>query len=186
MRGIDPTHLERIPAFVGKSDNGDCLVHAIVETPRDTSYKFAFEPQYGTFKLKALLAEGLQWPYDYGFIPGTLADDGDALDVLILNPKPTFTGCLLECRVLGLVRLKKDGVENDRVIAAPLRHPGVTQKTDDFHDVDDIPSATIEGITRFLVEYSVDEGNTIEFDGVKSKKKAIKAIEKAVDAYGKK
>ena len=183
MKAIDPTHFERIPPFATEDD--DRYVHAIVETPRDTPYKFAFEPRFGAFKVKALLAEGLQWPYDYGFIPGTLADDGDPIDILILNDRPTFAGCLIECRVLGLVRLKKDGVENDRIVAAPQQQPGIAQTADAYDDIDDVPKETIDGICRFLVEYSVDEGHTIEFDGVKSKKKALKAIADAVKAYEK-
>jgi len=179
---INATHFEKIPAFA-KAKNGEKLVHAIIETPRDTRYKFAFDPEFGIFKLKQVLAEGLEWPYDYGFVPQTLADDGDPLDILVLRDAPTFTGCLVEARILGLVRICKDGTENDRLLAAPERIPGIAQPSDHYDDVDDLPKETVEGICRFLVEYSEEEGHEIEFKGVKSRKKAFAAIECAMDAY---
>jgi len=186
MPEVNPTHFENIPAFSEQKDDGERLVNAIIETPRDTSVKYAFEPKYGVFKLKQVLAEGLQWPYDYGFIPQTLADDGDPLDVLILSDNPTFTGCMLECRILGVVRLMKNGIENDRVIAAPRRCPGVSQICDSYNDVDDMPKDLLTGICRFLVEYSEEQGNKLEFKGVKSKKKAFTAIDDAMSQYRKK
>ena len=183
MKRINPTNFEAIPAFTGNGKNGRQRVHAVIETPRDTRHKYAFEPKLGLFKLKLTLPEGMQWPYDYGFVPRTLADDGDPLDILVLNQIPTFTGCLLETRVLGIVRLKKNGVENDRVVAAPAAQPGVSQPSDAFDDVDDIPKEVIDDICRFLVEYSEEEGNRVEFKGVRSRKKAMAAIEDAIKTY---
>jgi inorganic pyrophosphatase len=185
MKRINPTNYEAIPAFAAGNGNHGRRVHAVIETPRDTRHKYAFEPKLGIFKLKQTLPEGLEWPYDYGFVPRTLADDGDPLDVLVLSTIPTFTGCLLETRVLGIVRLKKNGVENDRVIAAPPRQSGVSQRSDAFDDIDDVPKETIGDVCRFLVEYSEEEGNKIEFRGVRSRKKAMAAIETAIKAYEK-
>lgn len=186
MKPINPTNFEAIPAFADGAKNGKRRVHAVIETPRDTRHKYAFEPKLGLFKLKLTLPEGMQWPYDYGFVPRTIAEDGDPLDILVLNQIPTFTGCLLETRVLGIVRLKKNGVENDRLIAAPLPQPGVSQPSDAFDEVEDIPKETMKDICRFLVEYSEEEGNRIEFKDVSSRKKAMAAIEAAMQAYDKK
>jgi len=182
-RDVNPTHFEHIPSLV-KGSGGD-LVHAIIETPRNTRVKYAFEPDFGVSKLKMVLPDGLQWPYDYGFIPQTLADDGDPLDVLVLGDFPTFTGCLIECRLLGLVRLVKDGTENDRLLAAPDRRKGVAQSADNFDDVADVPKSIIAGVCRFLVDYSQEEGHRIRFKNVKSKKKAIAALEIARSKYKK-
>jgi len=186
MKQINPTNFEAIPAFPDRAKNGERRVHAVIETPRDTRHKYAFDPKLGLFKLKLTLPEGMQWPYDYGFVPRTLADDGDPLDILVLNHIPTFTGCLLETRVLGIVQLKKNGIENDRVIAAPVPQAGVSQPTDAFEDVDDVPKDTIDDICRFLVDYSEEEGNTIEFKDVGSRKKAMAAIEAAMKVYERK
>lgn len=172
---INPTNYDAIPAYA--SDGPEKLVNAVIETPAQIRHKFAFEPKYGIMVLKLTLAEGLAWPYDYGFIPQTLAEDGDPTDVLVINDAPTFSGCLLEVRILGAILLKKNGVVNNRLVACPKKRPGVTLKTDQFEKLSDIPKDMLEGIERFLVEYSEVEGNKIEFDGTCSRKKAFAMID---------
>jgi inorganic pyrophosphatase len=160
-KSVNATNYDMIPTFVPKEDD---LVFAVIETPAGIRHKFAFEPKYGIMRLKMTLAEGLMWPYDYGFIPQTLGDDGDGLDVLVLNDAPTFSGCLLDVRVIGGVLLEKNGVKNNRLVACPRRRKGVALKTDAFDDIKDVPQAMLEGIERFLVEYSEEEGNKITFE----------------------
>jgi len=88
--------------------------------------------EYGIIAFRDVLRNSLKWPFDYGFIPQTLADDGDPLDILAINKAGLFSGCLIEVRVLGAIRERKDGVENDRLIAVPLPSPGAPQKSDDY------------------------------------------------------
>ncbi len=161
------------------------VVNAVIETPRNQRHKYAFDEKTGVYRLSMLLAEGLQWPYDYGFIPQTLAADGDALDILYLGEEPTFTGCLVRARVVGIVRLKKNGKENDRILGCPLHQKGLTQKSDAFDDVSDIPEDTIHSICRYLVDYSAAEGNDLEFGGADSRKAALKTIERARSEFKK-
>lgn len=171
---INPTNYDAIPTY---SPHDKRLVHAVIETPAQTRHKYAFEPKYGIMLLKQTLAEGLTWPYDYGFIPQTLADDGDPTDVIVINESPTFSGCLLEVRVLGAVLLKKNGVVNNRVVACLRPQDGVTLKTDAYEKIDDVPKDTMDGIERFLVEYSSVEGNKIQYEGICSRKKAFAMID---------
>ncbi len=173
---INPTNYDAIPTFV-PGDKAQ-LVHAVIETPAQTRHKYAFEPKYGIMLLKQTLAEGLAWPYDYGFIPQTLADDGDPTDVLVLSDAATFSGCLLEVRILGAILLKKNGEVNNRVVACPKRTPGVALKTDGYERLADVPKDTMDGIERFLVEYSTIEGNEIRLEGTCSRKKAFAMIDK--------
>jgi inorganic pyrophosphatase len=97
-------------------------------------------------------------------------------DKVILNAEPTFPGCVIECRILGAGIMPKDGVENDRIVAAPPRIDGVTQPSDRFEDVDDVPKDNIDGLCRFLVEYPEEQGHDIEFKGVKPKKRAVELV----------
>lgn len=172
---INPTNYDAIPTYA--SDEREPLVHAVIETPAFTRHKYAFVPKFGIFMLRQTLAEGLTWPYDYGFVPQTLADDGDPTDVIVINDTPTFTGCLLEVRILGGILLKKNRVVNNRLVACPKKQRGVTLKTDAYEKLSDIPKDMMEGIERFLVEYSEVEGNKIKFDGTCSRKKAFLMIE---------
>jgi inorganic pyrophosphatase len=174
MTSINATHLEKIPPFPDDAD--DRTVHIIVETPRNTRHKFAFDPKLGIFKLKQTIAEGLEWPYDYGFIPQTLGDDGDPLDIVFLCDEPTFSGCLVEGRLLGVIRIDKNKEQNDRLIACAKRMEGISQSTDRFDNIDDVPKESIDSLCRFLIEYSAEQGNTITFKGVQSRKKAVDAV----------
>lgn len=172
---VNPTNYDAIPTYA--SEGREKLLHAVIETPAQIRHKYAFVPKYGIMMLKDTLAEGLAWPYDYGFIPQTLADDGDPTDVIVINDTPTFPGCLLEVRILGAILLKKNGVVNNRLVACPKKKPGVTLKTDGYERLADVPKDTMDGIERFLVEYSEVEGNKIEFEGTCSRKKAFAMIE---------
>ncbi len=182
-KAVNATNYDMIPTWVPKEKD---LVFAVIETPAGIRHKFAFEPEYGIMRLKMTLAEGLMWPYDYGFIPQTLGDDGDPIDVLVLNDAPTFSGCLLAVRVIGGILLKKNGVKNNRLVACPVRRKGVALKTDGFDDIEDLPKDTLRGLERFLVEYSEEEGNKITFEGTCSRKGAVRLIEQSRKAFAKK
>ena len=173
---INPTNYDAIPTYV---DGGKGLVHAIIETPAQIRHKYAFVPKYGIMLLKLTLAEGLAWPYDYGFIPQTRADDGDPTDVLVLGDAPTFSGCLLQVRILGAVLLKKDGVVNNRLVACPKKTPGVALSSDAFKDIDDIPKETLAAIEP-IPNQSIPalKATRSNFDGTCSRKKALAMIDR--------
>jgi inorganic pyrophosphatase len=173
----------KIPTFV---PNRDDLVHAVIETPKGTRHKFAFEREYGVMLLKQTLAEGLAWPYDYGFIPQTVGDDGDPLDVLVLNDPPLFTGCLQRARLVGVVLLEKNGKENDRLIACPTPTVGTALPVDRFQEIDDLPEPMLHGIVRFLIEYPAEEGHRIVFKGTASKLEAFRRVTSGRERYKKK
>lgn len=97
-------------------------VQAIVETPRGCRNKYKQDEKTGRMKLSKVMPEGMVFPYDFGFFPGTKGEDGDPVDVLILNDEPTFPSCQIDCRLVGLIRAHQkdaDGTEhrNDRLIA---------------------------------------------------------------------
>src|SRR5690348_2330733 len=93
----------------------------IIETPRNSRNKYKFNKKTGRIKLSKVMPEGMVFPYDFGFIPGTHAEGGDALDVLLLSDEPMFPGCEVECRLLGVIeaKQKEQGKEsrNDRIVA---------------------------------------------------------------------
>jgi inorganic pyrophosphatase len=110
----DPTHLKPF------EDDAD-LVTVIVETPKGSRNKYAFDPEERIFALKKVLPAGMAFPYDFGFVPSTKGGDGDPLDVLVLMDEPAFPGCKLTCRIIGVIEGeqgdKKDSERNDRVVA---------------------------------------------------------------------
>jgi inorganic pyrophosphatase len=83
------------------SDSGD--LRAIIETPRGSRNKFRYDPECDCFELATALPEGMSFPFDFGFVPSTLADDGDPLDLLVLMDAPVPSGCVLRCRLIGVI-----------------------------------------------------------------------------------
>src|SRR3954453_20480201 len=109
-------------AFTGSSDN----VNVIIETPKGSRNKFAFDSATGLFKLKKTLPAGMTFPFDFGFIPNTRGEDGDPVDALVLMDEPAHPGCWLECRVIGVIEVeqKEDNgevVRNDRIVTISLQ-----------------------------------------------------------------
>src|SRR3954453_20605872 len=97
------------------------LLRVVIETPKGSRNKFSYDSEEHIFVLKKVLPSGMTFPYDFGFVPSTQAEDGDPLDVLVLMDEPAFPGCILSCRVIGVIEgeqgEKKSKVRNDRIIA---------------------------------------------------------------------
>src|SRR5690348_1217106 len=97
------------------------MLRVVIESPKGSRNKFAFDPKERIFELKKVLPAGMTFPYDFGFVPSTKADDGDPIDVLVLMDEPAFPGCMLSCRLVGVIegeQVDKGGTErNDRIVA---------------------------------------------------------------------
>jgi inorganic pyrophosphatase len=97
------------------------MLRVVIETPKGNRNKFAFNVEDHIFELKKVLPAGMAFPYDFGFVPSTLADDGDPVDVLVLTDEPAFPECALKCRPIGVIQGEQGGkkkeVRNDRIIA---------------------------------------------------------------------
>ena len=101
----------------------DGAVHVVVETPRGSRAKFAYDPQLETFTFTKSLLIGLTYPHDWGFVPSTTAEDGDPLDVMVIHDAATFPGLVLACRIIGILQIeqrsKGKAERNDRLFAVP-------------------------------------------------------------------
>src|SRR5438270_1995489 len=116
----------------------DGQIQVIIETPKGSRNKYAFDPKQRTFKLKKVLPEGMVFPHDFGFVPSTKAEDGDPVDVLILMDEPAFPGCLVPCRLIGMIEGEEIGdgnkVRNDRLIAVSVH----SHTHSDLKDITDL------------------------------------------------
>jgi inorganic pyrophosphatase len=127
--------------------------HVVVESPRGSRAKIKYEPRLRAFKFSRPLATGLRYPYDWGFIPGTVAPDGDPLDAMVFSDLSTFPGVVIECRALGVIRLEQNrktsrGRErNDRLIVIPTKMP----RFEAFRKPTDLPIRWRQELEEFFL-----------------------------------
>lgn len=155
---------------------------AIVETPRGKRSKFDYDPESGLFELGGLLAEGMTFPLDFGFVPSTLGEDGDPLDVLVLTDEPTFAGCLMQVRLLGVMEAeqteKGQTVRNDRLLAVAE----TSHLYEQVRDVDGLPGRVVEQLQQFFVNYNAAKGKGFEVLAVRGPDRAAQLVREGSEA----
>lgn len=144
--------LLELPAFEGE------LLNAIIETPMGARNKFVYDEKLGLFRLKKVLPAGHVFPFHFGFIPSTWAEDEGPLDVLVLMEEPAFPGCLVEARLLGAIEANQTKMgrkmRNDRLIAVADTMPGLEH----YRTLKDVPRNVVDQIEHFFVSYNTAEG----------------------------
>ena len=109
------------PSVLSPRDEDDKrLFQVVVETPKGSRNKYAFDPDHRVFELKKVLPAGMAFPYDFGFLPSTKGGDGDPLDVLVLMDEPAFPGCVLKCRVIGVIEGEQGNKKKKNVTIGSL------------------------------------------------------------------
>ena len=175
-----------IPPFFkagGKLPDTPYGIHVVVETPRGTRHKYALNEELGLIEFSRTLPAGMTWPCDFGFIPQTIADDGDALDVALLIEEGTFSGCLVQARLVGMIGYIKNGEENNRLLAVPVTKKGAGSHWTEVDDLDDLSTRTVREVEAFLRQYNEFEGAKVELTGIKSREEALAAVNAAVKAW---
>jgi inorganic pyrophosphatase len=130
-------------------------LNVIIETAKGSRNKFNFDEKRGIFKLGGVLPAGAVFPFDFGFVPATLGEDGDPLDVLVLMDEPAFAGCWVPSRLIGLIKAEqteRDGetMRNDRLIAVAAN----SHTHRDIRELSDLSSTLVEEIEHFFVSYN--------------------------------
>jgi inorganic pyrophosphatase len=155
------------------------LVRAIIEIPKNSSNKYEYDGDLGIFRLDRALYSPMHYPGDYGFVPGTLADDGDPLDILVLVDEPSFTGCLMETRPVGVLYMV-DGKENDqKILAVPNRNP----RYDSIHTIDQVYPHIRREIEYFFTIYKELQSAKAKMDGWGGPRDARRIINDARNTY---
>jgi inorganic pyrophosphatase len=163
----------------------DGLVVAVIETPRDSGNKLKFDPELGVYRLDRVLPVGMAFPFDFGFIPGTLAEDGDPLDVIVLLDSPVHPGCVVLARMIGVIEAEQqDGgaghwKRNDRVVAVaggPKGHASLRA----LRDMDPFE---LDAIESFFFSYHALDGDKFRVTSRAGSAAAATALRRAVKAY---
>ena len=158
------------------NSDSEQTIQVIIETPKGSRNKYAFDSEQKVFELKKVLPAGMAFPYDFGFIPSTKAEDGDPVDVLVLMDEPAFPGCLLKCRVVGIIEgeqgKKKDRERNDRIVAVEQENHSYAH----VKHVDDLGKKFVREIEEFFVNYHAVTGKKYSVIAVKGPGEARRRI----------
>ncbi|MAC45502.1 inorganic diphosphatase [Oceanospirillum beijerinckii] len=170
---------DKIPA--GKDAPND--IYVAIEIPANSSpIKYEIEKDYSAIMVDRFMATPMFYPANYGFIPNTLSEDGDALDVLVITPYPVLPGSVIRCRPVGVLNMSDEAGPDAKLVAVP--HEKLTTVYNDVKDVDDIPTLLREQITHFFENYKdLEAGKWVKVDGWGSADDAREAIVKSIAAY---
>ena len=144
----------------------------IVEIPKNSGNKYEYDGELNMFRLDRVLYSPMHYPGDYGFIPGTLAGDGDPLDVLCLVQDPSFTGCVIEVRPVGILNMRDQQEPDQKILAVPTKDP----RWDEIHTIDQVFPHVRREIEHFFQIYKELQGAKTIMDGWGGPKDARRAI----------
>lgn len=167
-----------LPVF---NEDGDA--HVVVETPRGSRAKFAYDPKLEAFTFKKSLLVGLSYPHDWGFVPSTRGDDGDPLDIMVVHDATTFPGVVLTSRIIGVLQIEqksKTKVErNDRLFAVPRR----SHSELGLQDVTELSRPMQEELEKFFIATDELEDKKLSIIGWKGPKAALRTIKDGAKAF---
>jgi len=165
----------RLPARLAQSEKRAAMVKdefpgvvsVIVEVPKGSRNKYEFDHESGRIKLDRVLFSSVHYPADYGYIEGTLAEDGDEVDTLVLIEEPTFPGCLMQAKPVGMLRMRDEKGADNKVLAVPLHDP----RWSPIGDIHEIPAQILAEVENFFLTYKKLETKVVVSDGWEDAKK---------------
>jgi inorganic pyrophosphatase len=162
------------------------ICRAIIETPKGFRSKFDYDPDSGLFMLGGLLPEGMMFPFDFGFIPSTLGDDGDPLDIMVLMEARAHVGCLMDVRIIGaiLAEQSEDGETevNNRLLGVAVH----SYDHENVKSIADVNPTLLKQVEEFFVSYNKQRGKKFKVTGISGPKNAIKFLKAGIRAHKKK
>lgn len=140
-------------------------IHVIIEIPAYSDpVKYEVDKLSGAFFVDRFMGTAMQYPTNYGYVPHSLADDGDPVDILVITPAPLLTGCVVRCRPIGILKMTDEAGSDAKVLAVPV--PELTSWYDKVFTFEDIPEANLAKITHFFEHYKdLEKGKWVKIEG---------------------
>ena len=154
-------------------------VHLLVEIPKGSRNKYEWDEELQAIKLDRFLFSSVVYPTDYGFIPDTDGEDGDPLDAMCIVSEPTFPGCVIPVKVIGLFKMLDDGEVDDKILCVPTKDPNLNH----VDGLEDIGEQLRAEISHFFAIYKGPEGKVVEVDGWYPRAAALEAIAEARERH---
>jgi inorganic pyrophosphatase len=155
------------------------VLNVIIEIPAGSKNKYEFDKDLNAFALDRVLYASVQYPYDYGFIPNTLAEDGDAMDGMVIMDQPTFPGCIIAARPIGMLIMIDGGDRDEKLLCVPVKDPRYAH----VKSLDDIAPHRLEEIAEFFRTYKNLEKKVTEIQGWQNVEAVEVFVDKCIAAY---
>lgn len=155
------------------------IINAVIEIPKGSHHKYEYDKKMNVFRLDRTLHSPVHYPGAYGFVPRTLAEDGDPLDVVVIIDGPTFTGCLIEVRPLGVLVMRDDMGLDHKILAVPVSDPRMRE----VHGLQHLPSHYLKEVDYFFNIYKELEGKKSDTYGWEDRVVAFQVIEDSIRRY---
>lgn len=165
--------LNRIPAQPKPG-----LINVLIEIAAGSKNKYEYDKDLQAFALDRVLYSSVQYPYDYGFVPNTLADDGDPLDGIVLMDEPTFPGCVIAARPIGMLEMIDGGDRDEKILCVPDKDPRYAH----VHSLKDIAPHRLNEIAEFFRSYKNLEKKVTEIRGWLDVEEVMPLVEKCIKA----
>lgn len=155
------------------AENGEAALVCVVEIPKGTRNKYEYDPKLGGIKFDRLLMSAATYPTDYGYLRGTLGRDGDPLDALVCLHEPTFPGCLIPVKPIGMFKMTDEAGVDDKIVCVPLHDPYWNH----YQEIDELPELLKAEIEQFFSIYKdLEPDKDVAIDGWRSRQDALDEI----------
>ncbi len=157
-------------------------INALIEIPKNSNVKYEIDKDSGAVVVDRMMYSAMYYPANYGFVPNTLAEDGDPADILVLNDAPLQAGCVIACRLIGILVMEDESGMDEKLLALPVSKVDPTY--DEIKDINDVPKAVLAKIKNFFETYKMLEPNKwVKVQDFKDKAAATAMLEKAIKNY---
>ena len=157
----------------------DGVINVLIEIPGGSKNKYEFDKDMNAFALDRVLFASVKYPYDYGFVPNTLADDGDPLDGMVMMDEPTFPGCVIAARPIGMLLMIDGGDRDEKILCVPAEDP----RYNEVKSLKDVSPHRLEEIAEFFRTYKNLEKKVTEIQGWKDVEDVKPLVEQCIKAY---
>lgn len=166
---------------IGNNPDG---INVVIEIPYGTNIKYEIDKESGAVVVDRVMYSAMFYPANYGFVANTLSNDGDPADVLVLNEYPLQAGCVIKCRLIGVLIMEDESGMDEKLLAVPVKK--LDPRYENIQSIDDLPKITVDRIKNFFETYKMLEpGKWVKVKGFEDLASATKILDDAIKAYTK-
>ncbi len=164
---------------IGSNPDG---INVVIEIPYGTNIKYEIDKESGAVVVDRVMYSAMFYPANYGFVANTLSNDGDPADVLLLNEYPLQAGCVIKCRLIGVLIMEDESGMDEKLLAVPVKK--LDPRYENIKSIDDLPKITVDRIKNFFETYKMLEpGKWVKVKGFEDLASATKILDDAIKAY---